>query len=288
MVFWFKKINFSFKMKKQLIIHADDAGLSQSENKATIFALKNGVVNSYSIMAPCAWSYKMALFAKENPQYDSGVHLTLTCEWNKDKFGPILSAKKVPSLVDKHGFFHKNRRLFLNHYSLDHVKMECKAQIEYLLTLGVNLTHIDSHMFTMGLSESLLDVYRLLGKEYNLPIFLNGNLMDLFTPNMSENLKESDFCLDHFIMGNIDVFQEGKLNSFYANSLLNLKKGVNIMLIHPAYNNDEMQGICIDHPNFGAEWRQIDLDFFTGDECVQILKAENIELITWKEIKSKF
>jgi hypothetical protein len=60
------------------------------------------------------------------------------------------------------------------------------------------------------------------------------------------------------------------------------------MLIHPAYNNDEMKGICIDHPNFGAEWRQIDFDFFTSEECAHILKEENIKLITWKEIKSKF
>lgn len=274
-------------MQKQLIIHADDAGLSHAENLATISALKKGVINSYSIMAPCAWSFEMAQFAKKNPKYDCGAHLTLTCEWNTYRFGPLLSKNEVPSLVDEHGFFHKKRNLFLDNANLQEVKKECKAQIDYLLNLGVNLTHIDSHMFTMGLSPELLNVYQELGKEYNLPVFLNGDLLDLFTPNMSLNLNKNDFCLDHFVMGNFDVFQQGKLAEFYADSLRNLKNGINIMLLHPAFDGEEMQGICIEHPNFGAEWRQIDFDFFTSNTCANILKEENIELITWKEIQQQ-
>ena len=93
----------------QLIIHADDAGLSHSENRATIECLKFGIVNSYSIMVPCPWFYEIALFARENPQYDMGIHLTITCEWERYKFGPITPLNDVKSIVDEEGYFYAKR-----------------------------------------------------------------------------------------------------------------------------------------------------------------------------------
>ena len=45
-----------------------------------------------------------------------------------------------------------------------------------------------------------------------------------------------------------------------------------------------MQGVTVNHPNFGAEWRQIDFDFFTNEGNKALLKEHNIELITWGEI----
>lgn len=271
-------------MKKQLIIHADDAGLSHAENLATIHGLEKGLITSYSIMAPCAWSFEMAEYAKSNPQFDCGAHLTLTCEWNTYKFGPILGKNEVPSLVDNNGFFHKKRHVFLEHSSIEEVRLECEAQIEYLLDLKVPLTHLDSHMFTLGLSPELLQVYRNLGKKYNLPIFLNKTLINHFTPNMSAHILASDFCIDHFIMGDWSDFEKGGLAEFYAKAIQDIKPGTSIVLIHPAFDGDEMQGICIDHPNFGAEWRQIDSDFFSNEELLKIINNHQIELTNWSQL----
>ena len=99
-----QKLGFD-KTTKLLMIHADDAGLSHSENRATIKSLTHGIVNSYSMMVPCPWFYEMAVFAKNNPQYDNGIHLTLTCEWENYKFGPVLPVAEVPSLVNEAGYF---------------------------------------------------------------------------------------------------------------------------------------------------------------------------------------
>jgi hypothetical protein len=48
-----------------------------------------------------------------------------------------------------------------------------------------------------------------------------------------------------------------------------------------------MQAAAIDHPDYGAEWRQADFNFFSGDKCKTLLKEENIQLITWREIRDK-
>ena len=163
---------------KLLIIHADDAGLSHSENQATIQALQSGSVNSYSIMVPCPWFYEMATFAKNNPNYDCGVHLTLTCEWENYKFGPVLPIAEVSSLVDQNGYFYKTRADFKNNALLSEIKKELTAQIEKALQFGIRPTHLDSHMCSAGVTPDILELYKELGTKYNLPVFINQQFVE--------------------------------------------------------------------------------------------------------------
>src|SRR5690606_28551901 len=91
---------------KLLIIHADDIGVSYSENSASKEAFKAGLVNSGSIMVPCPWFPEIANYVKSNPRADLGLHLTLTSEWNLYKWGPVAPKEKVPSLVNDKGCFY--------------------------------------------------------------------------------------------------------------------------------------------------------------------------------------
>lgn len=270
---------------KLLIIHADDAGLSHSENRATIHALKNGVVNSYSIMVPCPWFYEMANFAKENPHFDNGVHLTLTCEWENYKFGPILPTTEVPSLVDKNGYFHKSRIDFINNAKPEEVKNELRAQIEKALQFGLQPTHLDSHMCSVGVSPEFLNIYKELGKEYNLPVLLNKQFIESISLSKDKYDFENDLLVEMLHIGQFSYFEKNELKKYYESTFDDVVPGLNVILIHPAFNDDEMKGITKNHPNFGSEWRQIDFDFFTSEECKSKLRDSNIQLTTWKEIK---
>ncbi|WP_276167449.1 polysaccharide deacetylase family protein [Zobellia alginiliquefaciens] len=272
------------KKSKHLIIHADDAGLCHSENRATMEALKKGIVNSCSIMVNCPWFYEMAEFARENPFYDYGIHLTLTCEWEKYKFGPVLPVSEVPSLVDENGYFYRNRDLVREHAVVSEVKKELVAQIERGLRFGINPSHIDSHMYSLGAREDLFEVYKDLGKAYNIPVLLNRELMEMVGLDCNQNLSEEDLVIDKTHYGNFDYFKEGKLKEYYTSVFDNLVDGVNLILIHPAFDDAEMKAITINHPNFGSEWRQIDFDYFTSQECKSILDDRNITLISWKDL----
>lgn len=47
-----------------------------------------------------------------------------------------------------------------------------------------------------------------------------------------------------------------------------------------------MQGITLNHPNFGSKWKQIDFDSFGTDVYKSKLIEKNMELVTWKDIKN--
>ncbi|WP_166926249.1 polysaccharide deacetylase family protein [Flavobacterium poyangense] len=270
---------------KLLLIHADDAGLAHSENRATIQALEAGIVNSCSIMIPCPWSFEMVNYAKNNPQFDYGVHLTLTCEWEDYKFGPVAPLSEVSSLTDQNGHFYKTRADFFNNAKAEEVEKELRAQIERALHFGLQPTHLDSHMCSVGVSPEFLELYKSLGKEYNLPVLLNKTFIESVNLTKESFDFENDILAEHLHIGHFDYFIKNEQKNYYSSALDTMPSGFNIILIHPAFDDTEMQAITKNHPNFGSEWRQIDFDYFTSEECRTKLKENNIQLITWKEIQ---
>jgi predicted glycoside hydrolase/deacetylase ChbG (UPF0249 family) len=274
------------KNTKLLIIHADDAGLSHSQNRATIRCLGTGIVNSYSIMVPCPWYYEIAVFAKNNPEFDYGIHLTLTCEWEKYKFGPVLPLSEVSSLVDENGHFYKTREELKKNAKPEHVAKELDAQVQKALKFGLKPTHLDVHMYSVGAHADFFEAYRNLGKTYKLPTMISGELLSMVGLNPTQIIKPEDLTTEKILIGNYDLFVTGTLSEYYAKAADNLVPGLNVLLLHPAYDDMEMKGVTIGHPNFGDEWRQIDTDFFTDPKNKLLFDKEDIQFVTWKELKS--
>ncbi len=272
---------------KLLIIHADDLGVAHSENIATFQAMEDGVVTSASVMMPTPWSTEAANYAASHPEADIGVHLTLTAEWETYKWGPLLGADSTPSLVDEHGHFHSNVPDFAANAELSEVEAEVRAQIEAAKTAGIDITHLDGHMGSMLATDEIAQLYFEIGKEYGVPVRLHQH-----HDRASEDPEFKAAVVQ--MPGKVTSIHGAGPNDFpngiaetYNNYLRELEPGLNLLVLHLAFDDAEMQAVTVDHPLWGAHWRQLDYDWAMSEEAQAIIKEEGIILVDWRLVKEK-
>jgi chitin disaccharide deacetylase len=276
------------KETKLLIIHGDDIGVAHSQNSASFTAIQSGMVNSGSIMVPCPWFTEVADYCKKNPQADLGLHLTLTSEWKFYKWGPVTSTSKVPGLVNANGFLYSSVDSVVMYAKPSEVEEEMRNQVKRAIQAGIDPTHLDAHMGAAFSTPAFVKAYIKIGKEFNLPVLLSRQL-EALTPtriNFDSLLSGPAVLIDKIITAMPEDFKNG-MPQYYQAVLKTLEPGLNCLLIHLAYDNDEMKAVTVDHPEWGSGWRQQDFNFFTSAECRQLLKQYNIQLITWREIRDK-
>ncbi len=271
------------KGTKLLIMHADDIGVSYSVNKATIEAFEKGGINSASIMVPCPWFKDIASFIQENPQYDFGLHLTLTSEWKNYKWDGVLPSSEIPTLLNEEGYMYESVQEVLENADLKEVEAEIRAQVQRAYDFGILPTHLDSHMGTLFSDPAYFEIYQKIGKEFNLPVFIPMNQV----PPDSDlaNIIDPYFIPVNSLYSASPQVDNDNWNEFYLQLLKDLKPGINEIIVHVGYDDDEMKAVCIDHPDWGSAWRQRDLNFVLSQDYKNALKTHNIELVTYREIK---
>lgn len=269
---------------KLLIIHSDDLGVAHSENAASLEAMQYGIVNSGSIMVPTPWFYEIAKIYQTHPQLDLGIHLTLTSEWNDYKWGPVAPIDKVRSLVNKYGYFYSTVDSFNMYAKPNEVMIELTAQIDKCLSLGLDITHLDGHMGAIFSTPSNMEIYLQLAKKYKLPVMYHPLMNAMFTEK--GKTFSYAYAVDDIIGVPTTAYPEG-MAKYYQNSMDSLKAGVNIFIIHTAYDNAEMQAVCIGHDHYGSKWRDIDFKYFTSSAAKEDLERNKIIPITWRDIRDK-
>ena len=274
------------KDAKLVIIHADDLGVSHSENAASIMAMQKGSVSSASIMVPCPWFPEIAAFAQANPSADLGLHLTLTSEWKYYKWGPVTAKEKVPGLVNKNGFLYSSVDSVYQNASAAEVETEIRNQVIRAKQFGIDPTHLDAHMGTALQRFDYFKAYLKIGHEFKIPVFIPRLLEVPLKVKFDTIISDKDVLVDNILSASPSDFKNGFAN-FYTNGIKNLKPGLTYLIIHTAYDDEEMRAVTIDHPEWGAAWRQEDFNFFTSPACKSLLKENNVYVITWKEIRDK-
>jgi predicted glycoside hydrolase/deacetylase ChbG (UPF0249 family) len=268
---------------KLLIVHADDIGLAQSVNDATSQAFESGGITSGSIMVPCPWFIDFAEYFRANPDLDVGIHITLTSEWDYYKFGGVLPATEIPSLLDENGYFYPTTEEVGIHADPAEAEKEIRAQIEKAMSYGIKPTHLDTHMGSVMAKPELVQIYMKLGKEYNIPVFAPRMMLFALPEEMRDMVKNEYILVDNIFMLNAEG-PEASWEEEYGKMIQKVGPGLNVMIVHLAFDNAEMQAVAVNHPAFGATWREKDLDYVQSQTFHDLLKENEIQLVTWKEV----
>ena len=268
---------------KLLVVHGDDLGVTHSKNAASINAYERGAMNSASIMVPTSWFPEIAAYAKDNPEFCLGLHITLTSEWKYLKWDGVMPSNEISSLINEDGYMYPTVQELVENANPVEVEKEIRAQIERAIQFGIDPTHLDSHMGGPTATPEFFEIMMNLGREYQIPVRT--------TRSRLEDPEYSSYVPDYYIISeNTQSLNPGipadDWNDAYDEIIRNLVPGLNELVVHLAYDNEEMRATTTAHTHwYESAWRQRDYDYVVSQRFRDLLREEDIRLVTWREIR---
>ncbi len=258
---------------KLVIISCDDLGACHSANVAVYDALRDGVATCASIMVPAPWARDAAM--RYLPTDDIGVHLTLNCEYEAYRFGPITHA---PSLLSGEAGFPRHIADLWEHADTEEVLRECRAQIERALAWEIDVTHLTPHLTAITLRPEFFDVYLELAVEFRLPIRLPSTISADQAGFPFRHLAEEEGVVfpDHF---NHD-WRSGSRERVYE-EVRTLQPGVTEIHVQPAIDTLEVRALT----DAAVGWID-DYELVTNDPQLEKLLADSgATLIGYRQLR---
>jgi chitin disaccharide deacetylase len=128
---------------KQLIINADDFGMSEEINEGIKRGIEAGIITSVSMMVNMPYFDDAVKYLKKHPEVSVGLHFDIT------EGMPVTIRKNVSTLIREDGtFFYWTAfilMMILNKISNIEIENELMAQYKILKRTRLKISHIDSH-----------------------------------------------------------------------------------------------------------------------------------------------
>lgn len=249
-------------MAPQLIINADDFGLTPGVNRAIAELYDAGALTSVTLMAAGAAFEDAAAIARERPGLGVGCHIVLT-----DGL-PVASPRRIQSLLARD---RRSLRSSLAGFLLafatgeiqeDEIEWEATAQIRRLQDAGLQVMHLDTHKHTHILPKvqrALLRAARATGvgamrNPFEQPWAFrlsNGSAARTSQIQLIQPLQRA-FARQPAIRsgvmrttdGTIGVSATGSLDETTLRSLLAaMPEGTWELVCHPGYNDNELAAV---------------------------------------------
>jgi predicted glycoside hydrolase/deacetylase ChbG (UPF0249 family) len=279
--------------KRVVIFHADDVGMCYEANQAVQEALTRGDYRSAAAMVPCPWFNEMAAWCVAHPGHDVGLHLTLTSEWKYYRWGPVASREQVKGLLDPFGYFFRDVRSVALSAPAEQVATEIRAQLARARKLGIEPSHVDTHMGTVYARPDYTQAYLRVAMEEKIPAMVIE-----MTPRTIEKFKKQGYpitpaslkLLASYTLPKLDDFHsvgEGKTYEDKREKFLEQVRlfapGLNEIIFHPSVETEGLKKIT-------NSWQQrVWENRLLADPMVhQYIKDNDILVTNWKEVMARF
>jgi predicted glycoside hydrolase/deacetylase ChbG (UPF0249 family) len=292
-----KKLGFDDR-DRVAVIHVDDVGMCQSSVEAFADLWEFGLISCGAVMVPCSWFLEAAKYAREHPDADLGVHLTLTSEWETYRWAPISTLDPETGLLDEAGYFHHLTQPVQELADPEAVRNELVAQIQRAKSAGIVPTHADTHMGTVAHAK-FMQGYLQTALEFQLPPMMlrldeegwkrvtddhEGAAFDKaaigFIQQMIHSLEEMGVpLLDNIYGMPLDSDPAQRLEEA-KQAFSDLQPGITHFILHAAKDTPEIRAIAPD-------WRcrVADYETFMQEELRQHIHDIGVHTIGYRELQ---
>lgn len=215
---------------KGLIVNADDFGLSKEVNEAIYQCFKNGYISYTTAMANMPYIEEGIEIAKKNGFIDRiGMHFNII--EGKPITSKILNCSRF---CDEKGMFcyKRNSILFLTSKEKNAIKEEFEAQFYKLESLGVNITHLDSHQHIHTEIPIYLAIRKSIKKTTIKTLRISRNL------GVRNIVKLYKWIYNRIIR--LDGYSTTKFMGVFRNDIRDIYKNDTELMCHPLYSDNKI------------------------------------------------
>ncbi len=266
-----------------VVVHADDVGMCAATVSAFFDAIEGGALSSGSVMVPCPWFGAVAARCRGRAELDLGVHLTLTCEWDVYRWGPLSTRDPDSGLLEDDGGFYRSQ----DRWPPDHPRLtaaavaEMNVQVDRAQAAGLDLTHLDGHMFAM-LHPALTAPYAELGLGRRLPVLLTRQpqWVKILSATAIARWEERGLPIfDHLREMPLAVPVDDR-PAWTLELFDELPPGLTYLITHPAHDTPELRAIAADWPQ-----RVADFETFGDPDVARRLRRTGVQMIGWRPLR---
>jgi predicted glycoside hydrolase/deacetylase ChbG (UPF0249 family) len=284
-------------MLRQLIVNADDLGLSIEVTQGILEAHQNGIVTSTSLMVnmPAA-EESVNMVLEQAPGLGIGLHINFTAGV------PSSPVEQVPDLVAEAGEFRSNREQVANLYSVDFGQLhaELSAQLRRFEELvGRPPDHLDSHHHITYLHPRAVTMMAQLAVNLGIPIrkaipdraTALATVVELgLAADESQAAGQVDELLsavsatkvvmpDRFIA---EFFGQRATMGDLLNLLIDTQEGITELMCHPAAPGESLKALT-----GYADRRADELEILTHPTVREFIHSQFIQLVNFSDIGSQ-